>query len=288
MNTVTIAASVAFLVLGGGSESTALGGGRTGAIPQDSSWAWHTDSIRYGTFQPDVRSASPDRMIFYMAGTAAITAGLIHFDQQTYTTLLQWKRRSASLESVSPAITTVGNGVFSVGLFGGYLGYGMLSDNSRATCIGKIGLESFAASGMAVQLLKLMFGRERPSVATRPGGKWSGPFSYFRRNAARSNGIASFDAFPSGHTTTVFAAATTLADAYASPWVGRVSYTIASGVAISRIMEGTHWMSDCFVGGLIGILSARSVEKLNELPLSVAVEPLESGKTVGVRLVLMR
>ncbi len=231
---------------------------------------------------------SGNRTFYYIAGTAVITAGLVHFDQQTYSTLLQWKQRSTSLEAVSPVITTVGNGVFSVGLFGGYLGYGALFDNAQAARVGRIGLESFAASGLAVQILKVLFGRERPSVATRPGGKWSGPFSYFHRNPARSSGLASFDAFPSGHTTTVFAAAATLSDAYSSPWVSCISYSIASGVAISRIMEGTHWMSDCFVGGLIGILSTKSVEKLNALPLSIAVGPVGSRHMVGVTLVLAR
>jgi membrane-associated phospholipid phosphatase len=134
-------------------------------------------------------------------------------------------------------------------------------------------------------MMKYLFGRERPDVATRAGGKWNGPLSYFNRDP-RDQGIGSFDAFPSGHTATIFAAATTISDAYDEPWVSYVSYSIASGVAISRVMERTHWMSDCFVGGLIGILSTRVVEKFNSLPPSVTIEPAKFPHAYGVKVVV--
>ncbi len=220
----------------------------------------------------------------YVSGAAVITAGMIHFDQQIYTTLYGWRRHSAQLSSISPAITTLGTGTISVGLFGSYLSYGIFTNDKKSTQIGKIGLESFLASGLGVQIMKYLFGREQPNVATQPGGKWNGPLSYFRRNNLRTRGIASFDAFPSGHTTTAFAAATTISDAYDEPWISYISYSFASGIAISRVMERMHWMSDCFVGGLIGYFSTRMVEKFNSLPPNLSIGPAEFHHTYGVKL----
>ena len=241
------------------------------------------DARSYGNDQ----SNSLLRTTMYVSGAAAITAGLIHYDQQMYSTLYLWRQRSAPLSNISPVVTNLGNGVFSFGLFGGYLGYGLFFENEKAAQVGKVGLESFAVSGAVVQVLKLVFGREQPNVATRSGGSWNGPFSYFRRNTRTSKGIASYDAFPSGHTTTAFAAATVLADMYDEPWVGYASYSLASAVAISRVMERTHWVSDCFVGGLVGFIATRSVEKMNSFPSSVSVGPTDLPHAYGVKLTVV-
>jgi len=226
------------------------------------------------------------RTSLYFSGAAAITVGMIRYDQQIYTVLHNWRARSSTLSDISPVVTNLGDGTFSLGVFSGYLGYGFLLDNAKAREVGKIGLESFAVSGLVVQLMKYVFGREQPNVATHAGGKWNGLFSYFRGNAGRSRGFASFDSFPSGHTTTIFAAATTLADMYDEPWVTYTSYSVASVVAISRVMERTHWMSDCFVGALIGYFSTRAVEKFNSLPPSLTIEPAQFHMTYGVKLIL--
>jgi undecaprenyl-diphosphatase len=57
--------------------------------------------------------------------------------------------------------------------------------------------------------------------------------------------------FPSGHTASSFAAATALAFFY--PRAAPVVYTLATGVAVSRVHLGVHFPSDTAVGGAIGI-----------------------------------
>lgn len=260
----------------------------TQGLPPDSLWVGMEDAQVFNTNSDNGQQSNGLlRTTLYVSGAAAITAGLIHYDQQMYSTLYLWRQRSAPLSAISPMVTNLGNGTLSFGLFGGYLGYGIIFDNERATRVGKIGLESFAVSGIAVQIMKYIFGREQPNVATRSGGSWNGPLSYFRRNPGTSKGIASYDAFPSGHTTTVFAAATVLADMYDEPWVGYASYSLASVVAISRVMERTHWVSDCFVGGLIGFLATRSVEKMNSFPSNLTFGPTDFRHAYGVKLTVV-
>jgi hypothetical protein len=46
-------------------------------------------------------------------------------------------------------------------------------------------------------------------------------------------------------------------------WISYTCYSLASLTAISRITESTHWLSDCFVGAIIGYYGTKVVEKWN-------------------------
>lgn len=65
--------------------------------------------------------------------------------------------------------------------------------------------------------------------------------------------------FPSDHAAQAFLAATVvnleLRDR--SPWYGVGAYTLASSVAVLRVLNNKHWESDVFAGAAVGILSAR-------------------------------
>jgi membrane-associated phospholipid phosphatase len=208
-------------------------------------------------------SYSSQTCIYIGVGSAVLlTAVMFQYDQQIYDDLYTWKMHNPAVKKISPAITNLGDGSFSIGLFSGFVGYGLIFKDAKACEAGKIGLESFLLTGVTVQLLKHLCGRERPSAATCDGGFWHGPFSYLREPKG-GRGISSFDAFPSGHTVTIFAAATTISDFYTEPWVSYTCYSLASLIAISRITESTHWMSDCFVGAIIGYYGTKLVEKWN-------------------------
>ena len=211
----------------------------------------------------DSTSYSQTCVYIGISGAVLLTAVMFHYDQQIYDDLYNWKMNNKIVKDVSPVITNLGNGLFSAGLFGGFAGYGLIFTDKKAFEVGKIGIESFLFTGVTVQLFKYLCGRERPSAATRPGGFWYGPFAYFREPKGSGKGISYFDAFPSGHTTTVFAAATTISDFYTEPWVSYLCYSLATATAVSRVTESTHWMSDCFVGAIIGYYGTRLVEKIN-------------------------
>jgi len=248
-------------------------------------------------FAPAVRAQSPGSKdtctascagtrTWYIVGGAAVATGvLIHYDERTYLGIHGWKERSRFLQDVSPVVTNGGDGTFSAVLFTGITGYGLIFKNTRAVEMGKLGIESFLFTGISVQILKQLFGRERPSAATRPGGFWHGPFSYFRDNH-RQRGIAAFDAFPSGHTTTAFAAATTIADCSSEAWVSYACYSLAGIVAISRVMERTHWLSDCLAGALLGHYGTKLVERWNGSSSSMSVVPRLDERGGGISLTM--
>jgi len=115
------------------------------------------------TTQPGVDSTcSPQTWVYVgVCGSVLLTAVMFHYDQQIYDDLYRWKMSNPSVKKISPVITNLGDGSFSMGLFGGFVGYGWIFKDAKACEVGKIGLESFLLTGMTVQLLKNLCGRER-------------------------------------------------------------------------------------------------------------------------------
>lgn len=68
-------------------------------------------------------------------------------------------------------------------------------------------------------------------------------------------------AFPSGHTAYAFTIATFMDKEFRhkSPWVSVVSYGIAGGTGVLRVLNNAHWMSDVLAGAGVGILSVNTV-----------------------------
>ncbi len=101
-----------------------------------------------------------------------------------------------------------------------------------------------ALSGIAVNVLKVIFGRYRPSRFFDDGDYG---FAFFElASNARS--------FPSGHSTTVFAAAMALA--LLMPRLRIVWFTLAATLAFTRVVTGAHYLSDVIAGAWMGTVSA--------------------------------
>jgi membrane-associated phospholipid phosphatase len=205
------------------------------------------DSHNHLKFSPELLLAS-----------VGVTGALLMTDDQTYEIIRNYRNKYFIFRKVSPLITQLGNGKFALLLFGGLGAYHFITKDNNTGKAALLGIESFLLSGITVQILKHTFGRQRPSNRTADGGAWDGPFLI-----NRSEPLADFDAFPSGHTATIFAAASALSYIYPSGAVPYISYGVATIVALSLVAESTHWLSDCFVGGLIGYFSTKLIYKLN-------------------------
>jgi hypothetical protein len=123
---------------------------------------------------------------------------------------------------------------------------GRAKDEPKVSHVGMDLTESLLISEMLVQTLKYTVRRERPDGS----GK---------------------NSFPSGHSADTFAFATALERHLG--WKGAVpAYIFSSYVAISRIPDNRHWLSDTVFGAAVGIISGRTVTRHGKpYPFTVAM-----------------
>jgi membrane-associated phospholipid phosphatase len=112
--------------------------------------------------------------------------------------------------------------------------------------------EAVANAEILTTILKDVTNRTRPS-ALQPGQNFSDTFFDGKGSVLSNRG-----GFPSGHTIAAFSVATIIARRYGRhKWVPWVSYGLAGVVGFSRISSSDHFVSDVFVGGVLGYSISR-------------------------------
>ncbi len=145
---------------------------------------------------------------------------------------------SAGWESTVQTLNKFGDGgiqavITIIMIFAGYF-----KKEANLLKTGKYGLFAIIAAGIAVQTIKHIIGRPRPTL-TDAGINNFGP--------SISIGL---DSFPSGHTASSFALAAVLSSVY--PKGKYIFYSLAVIAGISRIYLDSHFASDVFAGAVIG------------------------------------
>ncbi len=100
-------------------------------------------------------------------------------------------------------------------------------------------IQSVMVTAIATEGIKHMAGRARPFT-----GEGTYVFHPFPGSLDR------FKSLPSGHASLAFALFTPYAETY-SRWI----YLVPASVAIGRVYQEKHWVSDVFAGGAIGLVS---------------------------------
>lgn len=187
---------------------------------------------------------------------AATTAFLIAADEDIRGGFKSYSDGHGWVGDVGPVITQMG-GPGAAATAAIFFGAGLIFKDERARDTGYLAACAMAQSFLVEHALKGLTGRQRPYVADGED-HWAGPTGFFKRYDPDYDGL--YDSFPSGHTATAFSLATVVALQYRhTTWVPVLAYTIAAGVGLSRVTEDRHWMSDVFVGAVIGHLVARLV-----------------------------
>jgi membrane-associated phospholipid phosphatase len=196
------------------------------------------------------------RDILPIAGLAAATGLLIANDESIYRGFQTFRADNGWVRSVSPVITKMGSwGAW--GTAGLFLGVGLIAGDKKATETGVLAVNAMLQSEILITFLKGLFGRQRPEAADGVD-HWSGPVGFFKRY--EKGNAALYDSFPSGHAIAAFSLASVLAMQYRDTvWVPILSYTVATGVGLSRVTLSKHWLSDVLVGGALGYVVGRLV-----------------------------
>ena len=153
----------------------------------------------------------------------------------------------------------IGNvpGLLTISL--GTYAFGRATDNRTVSHLGMDLLRAEAVSGALTYAIKLSVRRNRPPGG---GGKCC--------------------SFPSGHSSSTFALASVLWRHLG--WKAAVpTYTVATYVALSRLHEDVHFLSDVIFGGAIGIVSGRAVVFHDRHFYGMQIQPMPvPGGGVGV------
>ncbi len=115
---------------------------------------------------------------------------------------------------------------------------GRARSSRRGQHLGMDLIEATLLADGLTQITKVIVRRERP----------------IRDDGTRASGFA----FPSGHSAGTFAAATVLQQHLGWKWAVP-TYSIASYVAMSRLVDDRHWASDVTAGAALGVIVGRSV-----------------------------
>jgi membrane-associated phospholipid phosphatase len=194
--------------------------------------------------------------ILPIAGLATLTGLLIANDEAIRRSFVNYHDSHGWVRTVGPVITTMGSwGAWGTAAV--FLGVGLIGGDKKSTETAVLASSAMLQSEILVIFLKGMFGRQRPYYADGVD-HWSGPVGFFKVFAPGQTGR--YDAFPGGHSITAFSLATVVAMQYRETvWVPILAYSLATGVGLSRVTEGKHWLSDCLVGAVLGHVIGRLV-----------------------------
>lgn len=179
----------------------------------------------------------------HFAEGAALVASLYAVDRPLYDAVQ--RNRSKATNQFASNITQFGGGrAMQLSVLMIAAGAGMHDTRLRDAGRDALEAEIFAA-GIVTPALKRAFGRARPIQD-------EGTHSFHPLDGR-------FQSFPSGHATNAFALATAVAGHYDGWIVPTIAYTVASGVACSRVNDRAHFPSDVVAGALIGHAVAKSL-----------------------------
>ena len=130
---------------------------------------------------------------------------------------------------------------------------GLKKDNRALRTSSQLG-EAIFSTGLMVQAMKRLTGRQSPYVATKDRGEWH----LFPSYSTYQNFVPNYDAFPTGHLATAMATVTVIAENYPEyHFIRPVGYGLMGLLGYSMLNNGVHWASDYPVGIALGYAFAK-------------------------------
>jgi len=212
-----------------------------------------------------------------VASLGVLTYALMRVDNETWRSTRRIVRQSETAHELGNYAVALGDGRLHLGIAGVLAGYGWLASDSKALRIASQTVEAFLATGLTVQILKRVTGRESPAAATHATGRWK----FFPHPGQYNKHQPSYYAYPSGHISTAMATLTVVAENYPEQrWIKPVGYTLVGALGVGLVAKGMHWYSDLPAGIALGYIFGK-VAANRELP-DLVRSPKDGGMQVSV------
>jgi membrane-associated phospholipid phosphatase len=220
------------------------------ALNSDEQTSWHQmftniPSDYIGFFR---NSFSKDGITPYLI-VGALTGALLLVDEQGWKNNNLLLRKSTLDHKFCDLLIKMGDGRYQFLVAALFAVPGLILNDKTAIRTGSNIVEAVISTGLLVQVLKRMTGRESPAASTENGGDWD-PFPsihQYQKNQPK------FYSFPSGHLSTATAVLTVIANNYPNEtWIKPVGYPLLGLLGLSLVSEGMHWYSDLPLAFLIG------------------------------------
>lgn len=209
-------------------------------------------STLFHNLADDTKHLPRRNSVYWTAGGAALAFAVHPADQRLNRRLRgseTWDRIFIPGKIVGETSVQVGAGLLTYGI-------GRMRGSNRARHLGMDLIEAQLLTEGIVEGLKLVGRRPRP---LNPDGTPNSSHSY---------------SFPSGHAAVTFAGATVLQQHLG--WKAAVpTYLVASYVALSRLHDNRHYLSDIVFGAATGVIVGRAVtwHGRNNYPIQPVVGP---------------
>ncbi len=149
--------------------------------------------------------------------------------------------------------TSTGDGLFIIAIA---LGFTIRKNYKLAILL----IAAFLFSGLLVQVAKTIFHFPRPRLCIS-----NETYKHFIQGIS----LGGYSSFPSGHSTSIFAAVTIISIYYRNNHLAAILFLAAITTGYSRIYLGQHFLPDVMAGALLGIFSAALIYYIRMLkPLS--------------------
>ena len=190
-----------------------------------------------------------DRLEFLLV--ASVTAGLFFADEELKK--VAQRNRSDFSDDLARLVTPSEHVYPTTVISSFYLG-GLIFNRKKEKDTALYLLESLMFTQGITQVIKYSVGRARPFA-----DKGAYHFEGFRTH------VSSYSlSFPSGHAATAFSLASVIAEQYDNKVIDWVSYSVASLAAWARVNDNVHFVSDVFVGGVLGTWVGKTIVRLNK------------------------
>ncbi len=205
-------------------------------------------------------------------GLTAITVStglMIYYDDKLLNASNELSDKLGLSEQTNWRMEHIGDGYLQLYVASSLIGYGLYYNDNRALQSASQIFESVFASGTIVQLIKHITGRESPFVATTPTGRWR----FFPNQIDYHNRVPEFDAFPSGHISSITAMVVVLSENYPEyTFIKPLGYLAIGLNSIGMMNTGVHWISDYPIGIALGYSFAKIAVKKGRTQIKTSIK----------------